>query len=753
MHLKTLQLKRALHRLLLVIMLSAMEVTEVFAALATIGDLTYSLDFNTLTATVTRHKDGSDATGTLTIPESVTYLGLSFSVTSIGRSAFFPSPGLTGDLIIPNSVITIEEMAFDNCMGFTGTLSIPNSVTTIGDHAFNFCTGFTGNLIIGNSVISIGDNAFSGCSGFTGNLILGNSVTTIGNSAFTLCSGFTGILTIPNSVTTIGNSAFSGCSGFIGDIVIPNSVTTIGNFAFSGCSSFTGNLILGNSLTTIGKYAFCDCSGLIGNLIIPNSVSTIGECAFEDCNSFNGSLTIGSSVTTIDAWAFYGCNNIMEINVLGITPPSLEFGIFYAPNDCPIYVPYESLNAYKTATIWHDFEVRIFPIAYTTVLGYGEGNGNYRFIASPLVEDTDPTTVNNLITETDYDLYCFNQSEELEWQNFKVNFDNFIIANGQGYLYANAEDVNLIFKGTFNEDETKTVDLAYDQGMDNAGWNLVGNPFPVEAYANKSYYTLSNDGSTIEPNTVSSQTIIPVCTGIMVKAEGADETIIFSKETQQSQNNGMLQVAVSQSNQSKISTGSVTSRDNAIVSFNAEDALEKFVFNADNPQLYIPLGGKEFAIAYTEQQGEMPLNFKAKENGEYTISVTPQGVEMGYLHLIDNLTGADVDLLATSTSSEARYTFTARTTDYASRFKLVFSANNENGASTGSTAFAYYNGSGWVVNVPNEATVQVVDMMGRIIVSTDGRTRYVPTAGMPPGMYVLRLIDRKDVKTQKIVIE
>jgi hypothetical protein len=70
----------------------------------------------------------------------------------------------------------------------------------------------------------------------------------------------------------------------------------------------------------------------------------------------------------------------------------------------------------------------------------------------------------------------------------------------------------------------------------------------------------------------------------------------------------------------------------------------------------------------------MLVSFKAKENGTYTISVDVDNVEMDYLHLIDNLTGTDVDLLALrQAQGPASYTFTAKTTDDASRFKLLFS--------------------------------------------------------------------------------
>ena len=705
----------------------------------------------------------------LVIPETVTEIkALTFynatcltsltihnSVTSIGASAFSGCNGLTGDLTIPNSVTTIGWSAFSGCSSFTGSLTIPNSVTFIDGYAFSGCSSFTGSLTLGESVTTIGRFAFYGCSGFTGSLTLGESVTTIDRYAFCNCSGFTGNLTIPNSVTSIGEYAFFGCEGFTGSLTVPNSVISIGGSAFSGCSGLTGSLTLSNSVTEIGNLAFNGCSGFSGNLIIPNSLTSIGNFAFFNCSGFSGELIIGNSVTTIGTNAFCLCRNLTEIMMLGTIPPSLGSDAFYGTT-CPIYVPYESLNAYKTATNWSDYESRIFPMAYTTISGYGEGEGNYCFIASPLVENTDPTTVDNMITETAYDLYRFDQSENAEWQNYKYpeNTPNFFLANGQGYLYANAEDVNVIFKGEFNEDDTKEEGLAYDANAEFAGWNLVGNPFPVNAYANKSYYTMNEEGTAVEPNMVSSATAIPACTGVMVMAEAEDETVVFSTEAPEAATNqGCLRIAVAQANKRGTSTGSVTALDKAIVSFNAGDRLEKFVFNKENAVISIPQGGKELAIACSDKQGEIPLNFKATKNGEYTITIYPEAVKLDYLHLIDNLTGADVDLLAASpsTGSGAGYTFEAKTSDYASRFRLVFSSSEMDGPSTGSGTFAFINNGNIIIN--GEGTLQIVDVTGRILICKDALNASLTTEEMVPGVYVLRLINGNNVKTQKIVIE
>ena len=100
--------------------------------------------------------------------------------------------------------------------------------------------------------------------------------------------------------------------------------------------------------------------------------------------------------------------------------------------------------------------------------------------------------------------------------------------------------------------------------------------------------------------------------------------------------------------------------------------LHKFMMNENNTQLYIPQDGEKFAAFTMENAiGEMPINFKAAQNGTYTITVHVENAS--YLHLIDNLTGVDTDLLAISSKGLGSYTFTALTTDYASRFKLVFS--------------------------------------------------------------------------------
>lgn len=174
---------------------------------------------------------GDGYVGSVVIPSEVTYNGTTYSVTSIGKEAFFRCSGMTS-LTIPNSVTSIGSSAFFDCSGLT-SLTIPNSVTEIGDSAFQSCTGLT-SITIPESVNTLGNSVFFGCSGLT-SVTIPESVTKIESSSFFGCSGLTSIA-IPNLLTEIGEMAFLGCSGLT-SITIPESVNSIGNYAFGGCSN------------------------------------------------------------------------------------------------------------------------------------------------------------------------------------------------------------------------------------------------------------------------------------------------------------------------------------------------------------------------------------------------------------------------------------------------------------------------------------------------------------------------------------
>ncbi|MCQ2308280.1 MAG: leucine-rich repeat protein [Bacteroidales bacterium] len=202
----------------------------------------------------------------------------------------FKNNSFTGELVLPNSLVTIENEAFSGCTGFTGDLIIPENVTYIGENAFYGCTGFTGDLTIGNSVIQINAHAFDNCSGFTGALTIGESFEGVFNNwneIFARCSGLT---------TLNYNAINANVDGF---------------YWLTGCTSLT-TLNIGPNVEVIPGGAFKDLN-FNNDIVIPNSVTTIKNGAFNNCDNIT-SITIGENVTTMEGWSFTGCDNISVVN-------------------------------------------------------------------------------------------------------------------------------------------------------------------------------------------------------------------------------------------------------------------------------------------------------------------------------------------------------------------------------------------------------------------------------------------------------
>ena len=252
--------KKAAYAVLSIFVLGVMGTTQLNAqTYFTIGDLYYQINADSVSATLIGPVVGTEITGELHIPTSISYNGNSYPVTRIGKNSFISCGRLTGPLTIPETVVSIGENAFLACSGLT-TLDLGKSLDTIGPAAFYGCKGLTGSLTIPNSVRAIDYGAFYGCSGFTDTLTIGNSLTRIEEGVFYKCTGFSSLI-IGNAVISIATSAFWGCTGFSGSLTIPNSVTNIEPNAFRNCSGFTGTLTLGSALDSIGGEAFRSCSG------------------------------------------------------------------------------------------------------------------------------------------------------------------------------------------------------------------------------------------------------------------------------------------------------------------------------------------------------------------------------------------------------------------------------------------------------------------------------------------------------------
>ena len=164
---------------------------------------------------------------------------------------------------------------------------------------------------------------------------------------------FTGLVNIEKN--TVSNKKN------VKEVEIYDDVTGIGDKAFSGCTSLT-SITIPNSIISIGEEAFFGCSNLTG-ITIPNSVTSIGKWAFE--GSSLALVTIGNGITNIGNGAFYFCNKLTTMTIYATTPPTL--GSYAIWDIIPysistIYVPADSLDAYKTADGWKDYSSTIFAI-------------------------------------------------------------------------------------------------------------------------------------------------------------------------------------------------------------------------------------------------------------------------------------------------------------------------------------------------------------------------------------------------------
>lgn len=231
-------------------------------------------------------------------------------------------------------------------------------VTRIGDRAFisseYYNTNNLTSIKIPNSVTYIGEEAFSDCSSLT-SIVIPNGVKSIAKRAFYNCSGATSI-TIPNSVTQIGENAFYNCSGELTidsplverEAGVPEAITHIEPDWQKGFT-FT-KVTIGDNVTKIGYMAFYNRDNLT-DVIIGDGVTSIGDRAFyKSSGAMN--VTIGNSVTSIGANAF---RIVKDVYCKPTTPPTIYTNTFSAVNGPKIYVPSESVEAYKSAEGWSKF--------------------------------------------------------------------------------------------------------------------------------------------------------------------------------------------------------------------------------------------------------------------------------------------------------------------------------------------------------------------------------------------------------------
>lgn len=306
-------------------------------------------------------------------------------VDTIGESALYGLKNMTA-CTISNGTKRIMSNAFISCMSLS-SLTIPNTVEiidskyTFGNQTQNASPWWKSYSANTNNhyenIVYINDVAVAATATTVSTFNFKENTKCIAGGCFNNCTNLLRI-NIPSTVKYICNSAFYGCSNFsqltlnegleiiekqafnqckkLTSVAIPNSVTTLGEYAFAYNSGLT-SVTIGSGLTSVGNYIFANCSG-ITNVSITEGLTKLGYAMFNNCKKLS-SVVIPSTIEYIGDNAFSYCSGLTSVTCLAENPPELGGTAVFYKSTCPIYVPSQSVNAYKSATNWSTYSSRI----------------------------------------------------------------------------------------------------------------------------------------------------------------------------------------------------------------------------------------------------------------------------------------------------------------------------------------------------------------------------------------------------------
>ncbi|MBR6929397.1 MAG: leucine-rich repeat protein [Bacteroidales bacterium] len=446
-----------------------------------------------LTLSAGTYADNDDGTYTITMPaEDITVSGN--IVEQFGMFYEIPCNGdTTATLIHDDSYATIDAASVED-FEYQGT---QYTVTEIADNAFDGCEHLKW-FDCHSNILSIGDHAFRNCDSleYVG-LYEVHTPPTVGEGTF---DGL-GLDTLWLMVPFCSQYEYSQHSvwGQFG-VIFPDGECQY-NFIGMGSDQLW---------STPENWAE-------GEVPVEGAqVGIMSDCEM-DADVTVGSITIGGYYDEE-----YGCYEHLTVKD-GATLTATSF--IYNSGDARNFVIEDGAqvvhpNAGAKATVQKAVS------AYSTQSGVNNG---WHLIALPLTGSIDVDSVGNMI-EGEYDLYAYDESTAY-WKNSKNTENSFTALEAtKGYLYAHGEDVTLEFSGTLqNSSATISVPLSYTTVAHLSGFNLVGNPFPCNAYLDREYYVLGENGTEISSEAIPSTVPIPPCTAVFVKAVDEGDSVVFTR--------------------------------------------------------------------------------------------------------------------------------------------------------------------------------------------------------------------------------
>ena len=281
---------------------------------------------------------------------SLTTVTLSSGITTIPSSAFRGCAALLS-VYIPSGVTAIKGSAFWECKALA-SINIPESITVVDSWAFYGCDAMS------NVFFDTIDSIFNILSKHNNNDTLPWQVTKQPVHLFVAGQEITSI-SIPDSFITIPNFSFLHCVS-LESVTIPEGCLSIGGSAFKGCTSLL-SVTIPEGCQSIGGSAFEGCTSLL-SVTIPEGCQSIGDAAFRGCSKLI-TFEFPSSIISIASAVLQSCTSLISITVKAVEVPTGGAYMFSTyGGDCPIYVPEESIDAYKSAPYWSDYASRIMPI-------------------------------------------------------------------------------------------------------------------------------------------------------------------------------------------------------------------------------------------------------------------------------------------------------------------------------------------------------------------------------------------------------
>ena len=336
--------------------LTTVDIPETVTTIGTAAFAAYDLTHMHIPASVTEMGRGAvgecPALESVTVAEGNTQFGVFDGVLmdkAQTRLICYPAKLAGKTYTVPTTVTSIDGRAFES-QAYLTSVTIPASVTELTYRMFY------GASSLAEINIDPANPAYCSADGVV--------YTADKDTLLIYPAGKTTKCCTPDfPVETIGPSAFTHAT-HLQTVAIPEGATTICDAAFYSCTSLQ-KVSFPESITKIGTGAFALCEKL-ESVVLPPNITEVASTLLYKCTSLR-SVTIPAGVNNIEITPFLSCPNLTEITCLATTPPTLHMMAFLqmAQADITLYVPEESVELYKAAPGWKNFEVK--PITGTGI--------------------------------------------------------------------------------------------------------------------------------------------------------------------------------------------------------------------------------------------------------------------------------------------------------------------------------------------------------------------------------------------------